>query len=281
MTRGGLRGGPCGEVRGPLCGGDRDAVGRRCHLYDGAGLHPGAAQGVHQPEIGLDRLSDAVYDRARAVRGPPEVVEADQSLRSLPGGQSRGVLPVELLQARDRVAVGGCGRVLQHVQDTAFDGFAHHVFPAAGFGVGLFPFQADHVDEQALGEAVLAHDTCGQSAAPVGQFQVPVAGDVQQFVALHPGDGLTDGGSALVQLLGDAGTQGDHAFLLEFQDGAQVHLRGVDELRHAAGQARVSAVAVRTARPRMWPAMVKPRTAGVASGGTPMVSTSRACTTMK
>ncbi len=45
------------------------------------------------------------------------------------------------------------------------------------------------------------------------------------------------------------------------------------------GQAGVSAVAVRIARPRMWRAMVKPRKAGVESAGMAMFSTSRACTT--
>ncbi len=112
-----------------------------------------------------------------------------------------------------------------------------------------------------------------------GQFQVPVACDVQQAVALHAGGGLAGGGAALVYALGDAGAHGGHAFLLELQDGAEIRLGGVDESGHAVCRAGVSAVAVRTARPRMWPAMVKPRTAGVASAGTPMDSTSRACIT--
>jgi len=37
---------------------------------------------------------------------------------------------------------------------------------------------------------------------------VPVALDDEQAVALHPGDGLADGGAALVQSLGDPGTLG-------------------------------------------------------------------------
>ena len=43
----------------------------------------------------------------------------------------------------------------------------------------------------------------------------------------------------------------------------------------------ISAVTVSTARPRMWLAILKPRNAGVASAGTPMLSTSRAWTTKK
>ena len=43
----------------------------------------------------------------------------------------------------------------------------------------------------------------------------------------------------------------------------------------------ISAVTVRTARPRMWLAMLNPRNAGLASAGTPMLSTSSAWTTKK
>jgi hypothetical protein len=53
---------------------------------------------------------------------------------------------------------------------------------------------------------------------------------LHQAVALHAGHGLADGGAALVQPLGDAGTQRGHALLFELKDGAQVHLRGVDEI---------------------------------------------------
>ncbi len=169
----------------------------------------------------------------------------------------------------------------QELKDAAFNGVAHHMLPAAGFGVGLLPLQSDHVDEQAFREPVLAHHARGDPVALSRQLQMPVGGEVQQAVALHAGDGLADGGAAVVQALGDAGAHGGHALLPEFQDDAEIHLRGVDQSGHAAGQAEVSAVAVRTARARMWPAMVNPRTAGVASAGTPMASTSRACTTTK
>ena len=64
-------------------------------------------------------------------------------------------------------------------------------------------------------------------------------------------------------------------------DGAPAPERPADGPGPHAGQAGVSPMAIRTARPRTWPNMVKPRTAGVASAGTPMDSTSRACTTTK
>ena len=61
--------------------------------------------------------------------------------------------------------------------------------------------------------------------------------------------------------------------------------RGVGPLALSQGflkdQPAISAVTVNTARPRMWLAMLKPRNAGVASAGTPMLSVSRAWTTKK
>ena len=86
--------------------------------------------------------------------------------------------------------------------------------------------------QQPLGDAVLAHDPGGEQPAVVAQLEVAVAGDVQQPVALHPGDGLRDGGAGVAEPLGDAGAQRRDALLLELEDGAEVHLRGVDEVRH-------------------------------------------------
>ena len=97
----------------------------------------------------------------------------------------------------------------------------------------LLPGHAQHLDEEALGQAVLAHDPGGGLAARRGQLQVPVTRDHDQAVALHAGDGLRHRGPALVQALGDAGAHGDDALLLELEHRAQVHLGGVDELTHA------------------------------------------------
>ena len=58
--------------------------------------------------------------------------------------------------------------------------------------------QADHVDEQPLGEPVLAHDPHRQGLTERGELEVTVALDGQQTVALHPGNGLADGGTGLV-----------------------------------------------------------------------------------
>jgi len=90
---------------------------------------------------------------------------------------------------------------------------------------------ADDVDQEQLGEAVLAHDGDGVGAAVVGQLEVAVGlDDADEPVALHAGDGLADGGAALAQPLRNARTQRRDTLLLELKDGAQIHLGGVDEI---------------------------------------------------
>ena len=99
----------------------------------------------------------------------------------------------------------------------------------------VLPVQPDDVQQQPLGQPVLAHDGDGALAAEVGELQVPVVGDHQQSVALHPGDGLADRRAALVQPLGDPGAQRNDALFLELEDGSQVHLGRVDQVVHAGG----------------------------------------------
>ena len=94
------------------------------------------------------------------------------------------------------------------------------------------PVEADHVDEQPLGEPVLAHHPGRQARALVGELEVPVALDGEQAVALHPGHRLADRRAALVQPLGDPGAQRDDALLLQLVDGPEVHLGGVDQVAH-------------------------------------------------
>ena len=81
----------------------------------------------------------------------------------------------------------------QHLEQLALDPLAHHVLPAAGLLVDVLPLQADHVDEQPLGQPVLAHDPHRLALAVGAELEVAVAGHVQQPVALHPGHGLGDG----------------------------------------------------------------------------------------
>jgi len=94
----------------------------------------------------------------------------------------------------------------------------------------LLPLQADDVHQQALGDAVLAHHPCRQLPTTLGELQVAVVRDLQQAVALHPRHRLAHGGAALLQPLRDPGAHGDDALLLEFEDGAQVHLSRIDQV---------------------------------------------------
>ena len=140
----------------------------------------------------------------------------------------------QLAQARDRVAVGRLGGVVEDLEEPALDGLGHHVLPAAGLLVHLLPGQPDHVGEQPLGEPVLAHHPGREPHALVGQLEVAVTLDGHQPVPLHPGDGLRHRRPALVQALGDPGPQRHDALLDQLVDGPEVHLGGVDEVAHTA-----------------------------------------------
>ena len=96
----------------------------------------------------------------------------------------------------------------------------------------FLPRQPDHVDQQPLGEPMFAHHGDGERAAPVGQLQMAVTGDVQQPVPLHPRHGLADGGATLIEPFGDACTQRHYALFFEVVDGPQVHLGGIDKIVH-------------------------------------------------
>ena len=140
----------------------------------------------------------------------------------------------QLVQPGDRVAVGRLAVVADHGEDLALDPLGHDVLPAARLLVDVLPLQPDDVDEQALGEAVLAHDAGGDQPALVGELEVAVAREGEQAVALHAGHGLRHRRARVAQALGDPGAQGDDPLLHELVDRAQVHLGGVDQVRHTA-----------------------------------------------
>jgi hypothetical protein len=105
------------------------------------------------------------------------------------------------------------------------------MLPAACLVVHELPVESDDVGEESLGEAVLAHDVHGLAATGRGEFEVTVARDDHEAVALHAGDGLRHGGPRVSEALGDARTQRHDVLLLEVEDRAQVHLRRIDEIR--------------------------------------------------
>ena len=171
--------------------------------------------------------------------------------------QHRGGLPAERLAPRaGRPGRGsGCrtGRptgLPSRVEQLALHRLAHDVLPAAGLLVDVGVVQADDVDEQALGEPVLAHDGRRQLPALVGQLQVPVALDGEQAVALHAGHGLADRGAALVEPFRDARPQRDDPLFLQLEDRPEVHLGRVDEVVHRYSS--VSPASLRAAG--AWPA---------------------------
>ena len=69
--------------------------------------------------------------------------------------------------------------------------------------------------------------------AVVGELEVAVAREREQAVALHPGHGLRHGRARVAEALGDTGAQGDDPLLLELEDRLEVHLGGVDQVRHS------------------------------------------------
>ena len=53
----------------------------------------------------------------------------------------------------------------EQLEQAALDRLGHHVLPAARLVVHLLPLETDDVDEQALGEPVLAHDAGSRASA--------------------------------------------------------------------------------------------------------------------
>ena len=180
--------------------------------------------------------------RRTSTRPPPRRANSSSRCRptssvggaETPGRGRRRGRAAQLVEAGDRVAVRRDGRVVEQLHELALHRLAHHVLPAAGLGVHELPLEPDHVDEQPLGQPVLAHHRHRAAAAGVGQLEVPVAGHHHQPVALHPGHGLAHRRPALAEALGDPGAQRDDALLLELVDRPEVHLGGIDELVHAA-----------------------------------------------
>jgi len=130
--------------------------------------------------IGLHALADPLDDHRAGQAREGQVALA------VTGRLAGRVLVVELREPRDRIAVGRAGRPAEQLPHLGLDRVAHHVLPTAGLLVRLLVGQPDDVDQQELGEPVLAHHRDGVHATGVGEVEVPVALDPQQPVALHP-----------------------------------------------------------------------------------------------
>ena len=64
------------------------------------------------------------------------------------------------------------------------------------------------------------------------ELGMPVAAEHNEPGALHPGDGLGHGRARMAKAVGDARPQRDDAIFFEFEDGLEIHLRGVDQVTH-------------------------------------------------
>ncbi len=120
----------------------------------------------------------------------------------------------------------------QHLEHAALHLLAHHVLPPAGLIVHVGPVETDHIGEQALREAVLAQHVGRLAATLMGERQMAVALDGHQAIALHAGDGLRDRRARMAEPLRDAGAERNDVLLFEVEDGAQIHLRRIDEIGH-------------------------------------------------
>ena len=83
--------------------------------------------------------------------------------------------------------------MIEHLEKATLDLLAHDVLPPAGFVVNVRPIESDHVGEKSLRKAVLAHDVHRTTAALGSEFEVAVAFDVDETVALHSADRLRHG----------------------------------------------------------------------------------------
>ena len=106
------------------------------------------------------------------------------------------------------------------------------MFPAARLVVHLRPVHPDHVEEEALCQAVLAQHLGRMRPTRLGQLEATIAHHVQQAVTLHARDRLRNRRAGVPQAVDDARTQGGDPVLLELEDGLEVHLGGVDQVCH-------------------------------------------------
>ena len=104
----------------------------------------------------------------RAVRTAPS-----GRARCRPGHMRDRGLPGTVGTARNRIAVRAGGRVTQDLHQPGHDLVGHDMLPAARLVVHQVPGQPDDVDEQALGEPVLAQHRLRHALALLGKGDRP------------------------------------------------------------------------------------------------------------
>jgi len=107
------------------------------------------------------------------------------------------------------------------------------VLPASRLAVGLVPLEADHVDQEPLGQPVPAHHLLRQLAAAVGELDHPAAA-AHVAILFQPVQHLGDRGGRAAQALGDASLDDRCALFVQGVHGLEVLLdRGVVATFHA------------------------------------------------
>ena len=137
------------------------------------------------------------------------------------GGERTGVR-LDVVRPGDRVAVGARGRAAEQAVHRLLDRLAHDVLPLAGLVVGLGPRQVQDVGEEALGEAVAAHDLGGQQLA--GRRQADAGRRVDEALGLEAAHHLADRRPADGEALGDARLDHVDIILGELEDALAVLL---------------------------------------------------------
>lgn len=129
------------------------------------------------------------------------------------------------------------------------------------------PVHPEETDEHALGEAMLAHDTHGCGPAGAREVDLAVFPDVEKAVPFHTGNRLRDRRTALGEALCYAGAQRRNPFLLQLEDGSQVHLSGVNKFAHGCLPKTTS------------PIVASPHAGGVVTVGSAALPRRRKCNT--
>ena len=123
--------------------------------------------------------------------------------------------------------------MVQNLQNSTFHGLTHHMLPTACLGVDVLPGHSDDLNQQALGQPMLAHNAGGHRSTIFGEFQVAITLNHDEVVTFHPGDSLRDSGAGLPEALSDTSAQRGNALFLKFEDRTQVHFSGIDQIAHS------------------------------------------------
>ena len=81
---------------------------------------------------------------------------------------------------------------------------------------------------------MLAHHLAGTFPAEGAEFDAPIVLHLQQAIPFKPCHRLTHRRPGLTQPLDDARAQWLNTLLVQLENGAQIHLSGVDQFAHAS-----------------------------------------------